>query len=141
MKEKKTKKVDPLLGNDESQNQDDGQTVEIEATPTPAIPAEKPVEAVKPAKVSTGVDTVAQTKDILAKSPHVNFIVPLGEGENAGSSETVQINGYRLTIQKGVMVNIPVQVANLLAEKYRIAMTAGQEKRIDRASDVSEALG
>jgi hypothetical protein len=39
------------------------------------------------------------------------------------------------------MVNIPKQVAYLLAEKYRIAMTAGQDKRIDRASEITEALG
>lgn len=137
---KKEKTIDPLLGNDEGQDAGAVKTAKAKVA-TPAKPAEVPAEPVKTPKAVASVDTAAETKDILAKSPHVNFIVPLGEGENAGSSETVQINGYRLTIQKGVMVNIPVQVANLLAEKYRIAMTAGQDKRIDRASDVSEALG
>lgn len=86
-------------------------------------------------------DIVLQTKYILDNSEHINFIIPMQEGDPVGSFETTQINGYKLTIQKGVMVNIPIQVANLLAEKYRIAMTAGQDKRIDRASEVTEALG
>jgi hypothetical protein len=83
-------------------------------------------------------DIVAQTKYILDNSEHINFIVPLQPGET--DFETVQINGYKLTIKKNVMVNIPKQVAEILAEKYRIAMTAGQDKRIDRSSDISEAL-
>jgi hypothetical protein len=86
-------------------------------------------------------DIVSQTKYILDNSEHISFIIPLNEGDAVGSAETTQINGYRLTIQKGVMVNIPKQVAYLLAEKYRIAMTAGQDKRIDRASEITEALG
>lgn len=97
----------------------------------------------KPATTSSAVllqDQAAQTKAILAKKPHVNFIIPIMDGEAKGAYETVQINGYKLTIQKGIMVNIPMPVANLLAEKYRINMSAGEEHRIDRAPDVTGAL-
>ena len=140
MSEKKTKK-DPLLG-DEAPKEPD----------PPAEPAKAEAEPVKPApRVLTPAaqikadaiakfpkDIVAQTKYILDNSEKVNFIVPKIEGEIG--EETVQINGYKLTIQKNVMVSIPIQIANLLAEKYRIQMTAGQDKKIDRASDVSDAL-
>lgn len=140
MSKEKTK-TDPLLGNDESQNEAPEQTAKPKVAKVEA-PAEKPVApAAATAKPNAGKDIVAETKNILKNSPHTNFIIPLGEGEKDGAYDTVQINGYRLVIKKGVMVNIPLPVANLLAEKYKIAMTAGQEKRIDRTSDVSEALG
>jgi len=43
-------------------------------------------------------------------------------------------------VQKGVMVEIPEPVAKILAEKYRIAMTLGQDKLIDRNQDVRDSL-
>lgn len=137
---KKAKKVDPLLGED-----------------TPAKEIKKPKTTKKPdssiapkeSKVENGNkvaeaplsgDEAEKTKQILAKRPKINFIIPLAENEQQGASETVQINGYRLTIQKGVMVEIPKPVADILAEKYRINMIAGQNKRIDRSTETSQAL-
>jgi hypothetical protein len=64
----------------------------------------------------------------------------MSDSDVPGAYDTIQNNGYKLTIQKGVMVSLPMAVANLLAEKYRINMTAGMEKRIDRTSATSEAL-
>ena len=84
----------------------------------------------KPSKMTQAEwdkDPAKHTKDILDSKPKTNFIVPLAEGELPGAYETVQINGHKYTIQKGVMVSIPMPVANLLAEKYRIGMIAGQE--------------
>jgi len=142
-KDKKVKK-DPLLGDEENVKEPD-QPVQPKVEAKVEKPVEKPVEQPKaPAKAKAGnKDTIVnETKDILAKSPHVNFIIPLSEGEPEGAFDTVQINGeYRLTIKKGVMVNIPMPVANILAEKYRINMTAGKDKRIDRTSEVEETLG
>jgi hypothetical protein len=87
------------------------------------------------------------SKEILARSPLTKFIIPLADGELPGAYDTVQINcsglpepGYKLTIQKGVMVEIPLPCAELLAAKYRINLTAGQEKRIDRDQKVQDAL-
>lgn len=151
MKKGEKKVKDALLGDEGAE------------TPTPPASA-KPVEPAPvetkdtklnppaPAKKLTGIkaealakfpnDTAAQAKFILANSEHISFLVPLGEGEKEGAFETTNINGYRLTIKKGVMVNIPIQVANLLANKYRIAMTAGSEKELGNASkDVQDALG
>lgn len=162
MSKAKDKNIDPLLES-ESQPAPDKPTSTapaedkaVDPAPIepdqPAIQAEKipndtpepPITAKEEKKVSANEaknkDIIAETKEILAKKPHTNFIIPLAEGEAVGSFETVQINGYKLTIQKGVMVNIPVPVANILAEKYKIAMTAGQDKKIDRAPDIQDAL-
>lgn len=106
---------------------------------------EKKPEATSPAPAQANITKilhgeVAITKANLEKEPKVNFIIPLTDGEKPGAFDTVQINGYRLTIKKGVLVPLPQSVAQLLANKYRISMEAGRENRIDRASDVEEAL-
>lgn len=120
---------DPLLGEDEGAE-------------TPVAPV---TEVVAPKKGKMSADefsknSVANTKAILDASEHTNFIIPLGENEAEGTYESVQINGYRLSIRKGVMVNVPMAVANLLAEKYRIAMTAGADKKTNRSAKVSDIL-
>lgn len=83
---------------------------------------------------------VESTKEKLDKAPHVDFIIPANENESPNIPESVQINGYRVEIKKGVMVNIPVPVANILAEKYKISMEVGKNKKIDRSQDVADAL-
>ena len=45
-----------------------------------------------------------------------------------------------MTVKKGTMVNIPMPVANILAEKYKINLEAGKAMRIDRTADVQEKL-
>jgi len=139
MSEKKVK-TDPLLGDDQNPKQP---SQKLTAKPEEVIvePVEKPVSTfTTPIKAEAGKDIIGETKTILDNSEHVNFIVPLAEGEAPGSFEEPQINGYKMKVPKGEMVNIPIQVANLLAEKYRIAMSAGKDKRIDRSSEVSDAL-
>jgi hypothetical protein len=133
---------DPLLGGNQTPPDEPGKVEtpkQPEAKPVtpkaPKVPKDKlKAEAVK----LFPNDVVAQTKFILDNSPHVNFIVPQLEGEIG--IEEVQTNGYKLTIQKNVMVSIPIQIAQRIAEKYKINMEAGKDKRIDRDKDVSEAL-
>lgn len=83
----------------------------------------------------------ARMKAHLAAQPKVSFLIPLGFGEKKGAYETVIMNGYRLNIMKGVMVEIPRQVAELLAESYQLTAEAGQEFAVDRTDTVKEALG
>lgn len=85
-------------------------------------------------------DIAKQTKHILDNSPHVNFIVPKADWEPQGAYETVQINGHKYTIMKGVMVNVPEQVAKLIAEKYRINAEIGKDKRVDTTPEKTSAL-
>ena len=127
-----------MLGDDQNPKQLDRKpTAKPLAGGNVAKPVEKPAVATPPPAMASAVK---DTKAILESSPHVNFIVPLAEGEKPGAFEEPQINGYKMKVPKGTMVNIPIQIANLLAEKYKIAMEAGKESRIDRDSGVEEAL-
>ena len=83
---------------------------------------------------------IQKTKEALDEQPKVTFLVPLGPDEKEGSFETVCINGYLIKIKKGVMVEIPRQVALLLADSYKIQMTAGSKNLISRSKKVEEAL-
>jgi len=144
MSEKNKVKSDPLLGGDESPAKAPDQAKPAKAETKPVEPVSAPTVLTAAAQVKADAiakfpkDTVAQTKYILDNSEHINFLVPQLEGEIG--EETVQINGYKLTIKKNVPVNIPKQVAAIIAEKYKINMEAGKEKRADRASDVADAL-
>ena len=136
-------KHDPLLGDDAGEDanvssKSEGKKAKAPANTTAPAITSKAQQVKADAIAKFPKDIVAQTKYILDNSEHVNFIVPLLEGEIG--VEEVTINGYKLTIKKNVMVSIPVQVANIIAEKYRINMEAGADKRIDRKADVSEAL-
>lgn len=150
-------KKDPLVEDEETKEPEAEQEKAPEQpkeTAKPAKPAVKKAEekVEKPAETKPADDKnklggaeaymkgIENTKDILAKSPHVNFLIPLADGEKPGAADTVQINGYRLTIKKGELVNVPIQVAKLLAEKYKVNMEAGREKLIDRANDIQDAL-
>lgn len=86
-------------------------------------------------------ETAAATKKILDAEPKVSFIIPLIPPEKEGSYEIVNINGYQVTIKKGVMVEIPRSMAEVLANHYRITMSAGSDKLLGRSADVDEALG
>ncbi len=81
-----------------------------------------------------------KAREEIDKCPKVNFIVPLEAGEKPGAVQVVSLNGYTLTIKKGAMVEIPKPFAEILAEKFNIEMTAGQEMRVDRSDNVSSAL-
>lgn len=80
------------------------------------------------------------TRRTLMKAKKVWFMVPLSPFEKDGAYEEVYINGYRTTVKKGVMVEIPQPVMELLANKYRIETEAGKEFRIDRDDRTEDAL-
>lgn len=82
----------------------------------------------------------AKMKALCDAEPKVRFMIPLN-GEKKGSIETCQINGYRLNILKGVMVNIPMRFAKLLEESYSLTESAGQDLLADRDDTVKEKLG
>jgi len=83
----------------------------------------------------------ASVKARLDKQPKVAFMIPRNPLEIDGLSyETVQIDGFRMEIKKGAMVYLPQQVAEILAEKFNIETTAGSDKLLNRAQDVTDAL-
>lgn len=83
----------------------------------------------------------AAVKDRLDKQPKVAFMIPRNPLEIDGLAyETVQIDGFRMEIKKGVMVHLPQQVAEILAEKFNIETTAGNDKVLGRSQEVTDAL-
>jgi len=127
-------KIDPLLGDEEVESKNTSELKKPVANTEIIIPKEK-----KSASESY-LGTIEETKKILENSPHTNFIIPLMEGEEAGSYDNITINGYATKVEKGVMTNIPIQVAKILMEKYKIGLEAGKDMRINRSNDVTNAL-
>lgn len=83
----------------------------------------------------------AQVKERLSKQPKVAFMIPRNPTEIEGLAyETVQIDGHRMEIKKGVMVYLPQQVAEILAEKYSVELNAGNSMKLGRSQDVTDAL-
>jgi hypothetical protein len=56
-------------------------------------------------------------KEALSKQPKVRILIPLMPDEKFGVTESVILNGYRLNITKGVYVNVPEQVAQVIVNK------------------------
>lgn len=141
-KAKKDVKKDPLLDDEEktaaaaeSESAEDAGEEKTEEKKPEAKPA--PKGKADPADYAA---VAAATRKKLMEGPKTMFVIPLAPGEKEGATEMVQINGFKLTIKKGAMVEIPVPCAKVLADHYRIEMSAGSEKRIDRSEEVAAAL-
>ncbi len=143
---KSKKVVDPLLEGDQEEKElgkTEGDEVKTEAPKVEPKKTEKiamPKVPAKPMTMDDVLDSAAKTKAILAAGPHSMFLIPLAAGEKVGAYETVELNGYKLTIKKGCMVNLPVPIIEILANHYNIEITAGQNMLIDRDDRVQNAL-
>jgi|APEBP8051072266_1049373.scaffolds.fasta_scaffold19378_2 hypothetical protein len=76
-------------------------------------------EALKTPVVTGEVLKRPQTKIEIMKAklnsqPRVRIIIPKEQNEAEGAFETVQLNGYTLQIKKGVYVEVPEQVADVI---------------------------
>lgn len=71
---------------------------------------------------------IVRTKKALAAAPKTKWIVNLEPGERPGAAISVTINGYRLSVKKGVLVEIPVPVAEVLASHYNVVSDVAVEK-------------
>lgn len=80
-----------------------------------------------------------ETKKILAKRPKMVFIIPVQPG-NTNSFETVQINGYKITMKRGTALLLPDRVVELLATLYQVDIDAGVNKMLGKDEKVSNAL-
>lgn len=73
-------------------------------------------------------------KEHLAKQPKVRIIIPLEPKEKLGATESVILNGYPFYIKKGVYVEVPQQVADVIMEA-RNETEAAMERAKQRLSD------
>lgn len=79
-------------------------------------------------------------KKEIEEAPKTKFIIPLEAGEKSGAVQVVSLNGVSFTIKKGALVDIPMPIAEILAEKYEVEMTAGKHMLADRNDEVDKAL-
>ena len=105
------------------------------------IPDPKPPEDIELA----GKTDIEKTKAYLARQQKLSMHIPLEEGEKEGAFQTVTINGYRLIIKKGVFVELPLPVAQLLAENMKIQLNPEQNElnksfNINRNAETQKAL-
>jgi len=66
-------------------------------------------------------------KEFLSKQPKVLVSIHLESGEPIGATQSVNLNGYRLNIKKGVTVSVPKQVAEVLQEARHATLLAVEE--------------
>lgn len=79
-----------------------------------------------------GLDEMARaTKLALAKQPLVPTYIPLDQGEKPGTQKYASINCYPFLIQKGVMVNTPRDIHDLVTNSM-IEASRALEKSPDR---------
>lgn len=99
------------------------------------------VEGKKPTRDQIRTDK--DMRDYLMSFPKVMVMVPLIPGEKPGSTEPVLVNGVRLNIMKGTMVEIPKPFADQIFQHYNIGQlegALGAESRIDGNTAKETAL-
>lgn len=84
-------------------------------------------------------------KEHLDKQRKVAIMIPLEVGVAPEVAEkipfTVNLNGYRFSIKRGVFVEVPEQVAEMIKERLESEGKIGKNLRIDRSQSALEALG
>lgn len=164
--EQSEEEAQPENADQEDQDNDTGETGEgAENAPEPEAPESEPVtepsQGEEPVNAQSSEDVISQgvvnntdkdigikytqmsneMKKVLDAQPRVQMYIPKEPKEPNGAVETVQINGYRMEIQKGTMVNVPKQVFDILSEYMGIENRVGQDKKINNQSeDVQQAL-
>lgn len=77
-------------------------------------------------------DKKKRTREALMKQNKVRIMVPLEIGEKRGAYQTVTINGCVFNLMKGVMVEVPEQIAKIVEESFQLTAEVGQDMLIDR---------
>ena len=110
-------------------------------------PAKEPVKApvAETASQKKQTDQVflsraMKTKKLLEEQPKVKLLIPLKVGEVEGTVLDVTINGYRYSIPKNVMVDVPEAVAQIVAESERLTLSAGKDFKAGRSKEIDDAL-
>ena len=125
-------------------------SVEPEAEPEVVEPEADPVPTEKESVNDKTVEKewrndVQKMKAHLEKQPKVSIMIPLDAGVPPESADkipfVVNINGYRMAIKRGVFVEVPRQVAEMVQERLESEGKIGSEYRLDRNPDKLAALG
>lgn len=76
----------------------------------------------------------------LAEPLNASSFIPLSGSEKPGTREFVSINGYELWVPKGVFVEVPMQVDELIREYLHVPEQAAQEYRLDLNTGKADKL-
>lgn len=131
------------------QSEDDGddssETMESTGTNQSAAPAVVN-ERVETQRADKLLRTDAQKmKAHLDAQPKVSIMIPFEVGENPENGKKVQfhvnLNGYAMDIPRGVYVEVPRQIADMIKERLESEGKIGADWRIDHDANRQEALG
>jgi hypothetical protein len=81
-------------------------------------------------------------REKLSAQPKVMVYIPLGIGEKPGVTIPVTLNGYRVNIMKGVYVEVPKQIADVIKDSQMQTNKAMFENKVnlDNKDKIPEAL-
>ena len=123
-----------------------GNTKSEPAAPTkPAAPASRNSTVASSASVDQKhMSKAMRTKAHLDKQRKVMVFIPFEAGENPEQAAKVPfhvgINGYNFDIPRGTAVEVPEQVAKMVAERLESEGKAGRQHRVDLDAKKQEAL-
>lgn len=81
-----------------------------------------------------------EMKEILENQPKVSILIPLEKGEQRGAVQPFTINGYRFTVPKGQMTQVPEQVAEMISERFNIELEVRGRSIGNAGGEVKAAL-
>mgnify|MGYP003394139742 FL=1 len=93
-------------------------------------------KGVKVRRPPAGSDAAIQL-EFLASLPKVRTRLPRSAGENVNAFETFIVDGLMVTIQKGVSVELPEEIANKIEESF---YTTDQALNKDALKEVPQEL-
>ncbi len=87
------------------------------------------------------MDKQERMKKNLDSQPKVRIYMPLEGQEKAGTLHPVVLNGYRINVPKGVYIDLPQQVADIVKKSLEQTEAAGLAFRLDMSnSEKQKAL-
>lgn len=128
---------------DENDGDDVDSEDDSEEDVKPSTPAKKAV-AVKQSATQLHRTRALKMKEKLDKQPKVRVLIPFNSGENPEQAKKiafhVNLNGWTIDIPRGVMVDVPEQVAKVVYERLESEGRIGSQYRIDADEKRQEAL-
>lgn len=128
-------------------DENDGDDVDSEDDSDEDVKPSKPAKkAVAPKQNATQLHRTRamKMKEHLDKQPKVRVLIPFNQGENPEQAKKipfhVNINGWTMDIARGVMVEVPEQVATMVYERLESEGRIGSQFRIDADEKRQEAL-
>lgn len=93
-----------------------------------------------PNDVKTDNNQSHPMKAILDAEPKVLVMVPLFPGEKPNSMHPVGINGYFYYLRKGVMLEVPRSIGELVRQSFNLDAVAGEDIDLSKNEDKLNAL-